>query len=184
MKKYSRSYNYGKRINPMSIGISLVIAFIWCTSGGYDDTYVADKPVVSVFMTATVVEATTTPSLEDKIREYFPRSWKTMIAVAHAESGMDMNAKGWNCYYNADETIVYSTRVKGAHSGACKKEHRSFAWSVDCFLLQRNYKGQECPYGITLDDHLKDVAELSKVQGLSAWVSYNRGAHLKYLSQK
>ena len=184
MKKYSHSRKYGNRItNPYTLIFSTAIFCIWLMSENnhYDNTYVREP---DVYMKPVVVEVKKVESIEDKIMHYFPRNGKTMIAVAHAESGMDMNAKGWNCYYNADETIVYSTRVKGAHSGACKKEHRSFAWSVDCFLLQRNYKGQECPYDITLDDHLKDVAELSKVQGLSAWVSYNRGAHLKYLSQK
>lgn len=182
MKNHKRViYN---RLNWRTAVISLAI--FWCAVTGYysnqDNTYVADAPEVSVFMTATVVESE--PTIEDKIKVYFPRSWKTMIAIAHAESGMNMNAKGYNCFYNKDETVVYETRVKGAHSGACKKEHRVYAHSVDCFALQKNYKGKECPTSVTVDEHLKEVAELSKVQGLSAWAAFNNGSYKKYLATK
>jgi len=141
------------------------------------------KDVIEYVIKPVVAPATTAePTVEDKIRQYFPRSWKTMIAVAKAESHMSMNAKGWNCFYNEDETIVYTSKVKGSHSTHCKTSHRKYAWSVDCFLLQKNYKGQQCPKGMTLDKHLQEVADLSRVQGLGAWTSYNDGKHLKYLA--
>lgn len=140
-----------------------------------DQVYVREvKPVE-----ATVVEVKE-ETMEQKIVKHFPRSHKTMIAIAYAESGMKMEAKGFNCYYNDDMTIVYETRVKGSHSAACKPSHRKYAWSVDCFALQRNYKGQECPKGVTVDAHLEEVAELSKVQGLQAWSSFNNGRYLAY----
>ncbi len=104
-----------------------------------------------------------------------------MIAIAYAESRMNENAKGWNCYYNKDETIVYSTRVKGSHSTGCKKQHRKYAWSVDCGVLQLNTKGQVCP-NETLDEHLEKVATLSKSQGFGAWVAYKNNSYKKYLT--
>lgn len=123
-----------------------------------------------MFMKPVVV--TPEPTVDDKIKEYFPRNWKTMIAIAHAESGMNMEAIGYNCYYNGV-------------SKACKKEDRPKAWSVDCFVLQRNYPGRKtCPEGVTLDMHLRESAELSRVQGLSAWVTYNNNLHIKHLANK
>lgn len=142
------------------------------------------------------------PSLEEKIMEYFPRSWKTMIAVAHAESRMSMDAIGYNCYYEGYYgTIKTSTGLKkipiitnetalskktdGVISVACLKKDRSFAWSVDCFLLQKNYVGRKtCPEGVSLDQHLKEVSDLSKQQGLKAWAAYNNGSYKQHLTVK
>lgn len=168
--------NYNKEVGAL---LGLVICFVFMLGGiaDYgDETYIAEPevPVVKV----TNVELTKS-EIEEKIKHYFPRSWKTMIPIAYAESGMSTTAKGWNCYYNKDETVVYSSRVKGSHSTACKKSHRVYAYSVDCNVLQRNVKGQVCP-NQTLDEHLKEVAELSKIQGLQAWSSYNQGKHLAY----
>lgn len=181
MKKYSHSYNYGKRINPVSIGISLVIAFIWCISGDYDDTYVADKPEVSVFMTATVVENPENESIETKIRKYFPRSSKTMLAVAYAESGLNHDAQNWNCYYS--HGVATTTPIKGG-SRSCEKKDRALAWSMDCGVLMKNYIGvKQCPK-VDVDEHLQEMAELSKARGFQPWVAYSNGSYKKYLSQK
>lgn len=149
----------------------LVATLLFCLLashyGNKDNTYVADRSN-DVFMKPVVVVPE--PTIEDKIREYFPRNWKTMIAIAHAESGMNMNAVGYNCMYNGV-------------SKACKKEDRSKAWSVDCFVLQKNYPGRKtCPEGVTLDMHLRESANLSRVQGLQAWVTYQTGAHKKHLA--
>ena len=177
----NHKYKFGRRINWRSILLATVFPICFTVShyANLDNTYVAEP---EVFMKPVVVVPE--PTLEDKIREYFPRSWETMIPIAHAESGMTMNATGYNCFYNKDETVVYEHRVKGAHSTACKKEHRKFAWSVDCFALQKNYPGRKtCPEGVTIDMHLKEVAELSKVQGLKAWSSFNQGKHLTYINK-
>lgn len=130
----------------------------------------------------TTQATTTQETIEEKIIKHFPRSHKTVLAIAKAESNLDMNAKGFNCYYNNDKTIVYTSKIKGSHSTHCKKSHRQYAWSVDCFILQRNYKGQECPQNITIDQHLEDVANLSRVQGLKAWSAYNNNQYKKHLS--
>ncbi len=182
MKKYSHSRQYGNRVtNPYTIIFSTAIFCIWLISGNdYEDTYVAEKKT-EVFMQAVVVDHPQDESIETKIRHYFPRNGKTMIAVAHAESGMSMKAKNYNCYYS--EGKATTTRIIGG-SKACKVEDRGMAWSVDCFALQRNYIGKECPKGVTVDEHLKEVADLSRVQGLHAWTVYRTGAYKKYLAQQ
>ena len=179
MKKYSRSYNYGKRINPVSIGISLVIAFIWCTSGEYDDTYVADHKEDNVFMKPVVVENIQDESVETKIRKYFPKNADVMVAIAKAESGMNMNAKGYNCYYS--KGVATTTKIVGG-SKACLVKDRSLAWSVDCYILQDNRgKGsKDCP-SITVDEHLAKMAALSKICGLDCWWAYKDKKHLAYM---
>lgn len=181
MKKYNHSRHYGNRLNWRVLAISVTLLFCLTASsyGNMDREYVAEVKE-EVFMQPVVV--TPEPTIEDKIKEHFPKSWPTIIAIAHAESRMDMNAQGFNCFYNDDMTIVYKTRVKGAHSAACKPSHRHMAYSTDCFVLQRNYKGQKCPEGVTVDEHLKDVAELSKVQGLEAWSAYKNKSYQRYLT--
>ncbi len=178
MKKYPHSYNYGRRINwrTLTIAFSIAACFFLAHYGNIDNTYVAEP---NVYMSPVVV--TPPPTVEDKIRSYFPRSWKTMIAVAHAESGMSMDAKGYNCYYYRGKATT--TPIKGG-SKACDVVDRPLAYSVDCFVLQRNYKGQQCPEGVTLDQHLKEVSELSKVQGLQAWSAYNNNSYKKHLHEQ
>ena len=175
----SHKYKHGGRVlNWRTAVLSATIVFC-AVLGSHvndDNVYVKDQ---DVFMKPIVVVPE--PTIEDKIKEYFPRNWKTMIAVAHAESHMDMNAVGYNCYYIGEK--IYAHKVKGAESRACNKEDRSKAWSVDCFILQRNYPGRKtCPEGVTIDMHLRESADLSRVQGLSAWVTYNTKAHEKYLA--
>lgn len=180
MKNKSHKRVVYTRINPLSIGIALVIGLLWaCTPAQYDDVYVAEPEVIPVVK----VEAKelTKSEIESKIKQYFKRSHETMIPIAYAESGMKMNVQGWNCFYNKDETIVYAQRVKGSHSAACKKQHRIYSWSIDCFLLQKNYIGlKTCPKDVTVDEHLKEVAELSKVCGFKCWSAYNNKSYLAY----
>ncbi len=181
-KKYNHSRYYGSRITWRSLTIAFTIVAILFVSNysNKDEVYVAEKEP-NVFMSPVVVVPE--PTLEDKIKSYFPKNWRVMIAVAHAESQMSMDAQGWNCFYNSDETIVYKTRVQGAHSGACKVKDRALAYSTDCFVLQRNYSGKKCPEGVTIDQHLKEVAELSKVQGLNAWSAYKNKSYLAYYNK-
>ena len=174
MKKYAHSREYGHRINPLSVSIAFVIALIWLVSeqNYYEDTYVAEKPTKPVVVKVAHIE-----TMEEKIKRYFPRNGNTMIAVAHAESRMNMKAKGYNCYYY--DGVATTTKIIGG-SKACKVQDRAKAHSVDCFVLQKNYKGKECPKGMTVEKHLKEVSELSKVQGKEAWSSYNNKTYKKY----
>lgn len=173
-----------RRIIALKILVSftiVVIHFVVIQQQNENTSSVTEDKILPTESTALVIQKTLT--IEDKIMQYFPRNGKIMIAIAHAESNMNNDAKGYNCYYNSDNTIVYMEKVKGSHSGVCKKHHRVYAWSVDCFVLQKNYKGKECPTGVTLDQHLQEVADLSRAQGLEAWSSYRNGKHLVYLEK-
>lgn len=117
------------------------------------------------------------PSIEDLIRKYFPRSHKTIVAIAKAESGMTMDAVGYNCYYYRG--VATTTKIVGG-SRACDVPDRHLAWSRDCGILQINTTAKVCPKE-TVDEHLKRAADLSRVQGLGAWVTYNTGAHEQYM---
>lgn len=137
-------------------------------------------------MSKSMVKTPTNKDLvKSKIKQYFPNSHVTMTAIATAESHLNNEAMNWNCYYNKNRTVVYTERVEGAHSTSCKKEHRKYSWSIDCFVLMKNYIGiKDCPTDVTLDEHLKEMAELSKKRGYQPWSAYNSGAHEKYLTQK
>ncbi len=130
------------------------------------------------------------------IRQYFPRNADTMVAIAKAESQLNPNAIGYNCFYNSKaiytakgelkngtSTVVYTSRVKDAYSTHCKTNHRSYAYSVDCGVLQKNYSGQVCPKE-SLEEHLEIVRDLSLIQGLEAWSAYNNGRYKNYLTAK
>jgi len=183
MKKRSHKYKHGGRVaTPYTFIFSATILVLWMISevNHYDDTYVRENEQ-QVFLTPIVVDHPEDESIETKIRKYFPRSHVTMIAIANAESGMNHNAIGYNCYYK--DGVATTTKIKGG-SRACKIEDRHLAWSVDCGVLQKNYVGRKTCPNVPIDQHLKEVAELSKVQGLGAWVVYNTGAYQRYLTQK
>lgn len=179
----SHKYKHGGRVfNPYTFVFSTLVLVIWMISevNHYDDTYMRDPNTRSVFLAPVIVDHPEDESIETKIRKYFPRSHVTMIAIAHAESGMNHNATGYNCYYK--DGVATTTKIIGG-SRACKVEDRHLAWSVDCGVLQKNYVGRKTCPKIPLDQHLKEVAELSKVQGLQAWTSFNDNKHLQYLSK-
>lgn len=162
----------------------LVATIVFCLLlshyGNLDNTYVAEREV-SVYMTATVVDHPEDESIETKIRKYFPRSHKTMIAIAKAESGLSNKAINYNCWYDKDGNIS-NTYIKGG-GRSCKKEDRKYAFGVDCFVLQAHYPGRKtCPTGITIDQHLQEMAELSKKRSFQPWSAYNSGLHTKYLA--
>ena len=194
MKKYKNSRQYGYRVINWRV-LVLSSALLWCavmgSYSGEDRVYVREQDPV---MTPIVVEVekpvkkvvvkTDKATIEAKIRHYFPRNADTMVAIAKAESHLSMEAKGYNCFYNSNKTKVYRERVKGSYSDACLPQDRVYAWSVDCFVLQKNYIGTECPKGVTLDAHLKEVAALSRVQGLEAWHAFNNGSYEVHLANK
>jgi len=163
------------------MSLSILGCLVLANYGSQDKVYVAEKPQQEAFMVPVVVEPK--PTIEDKVRAYFPRNWKTMIAIAHAESGLDHSQQNWNCWYNADKSIVYDKKVKGSHSASCKKEHRKYSWSVDCGLLMKNYVGvKKCPT-VDLDSHLEEMSELSKKRGFQPWSAYSNGSYKKFLAK-
>jgi hypothetical protein len=203
MKKYTNSYNYGGRVLNWRV-VVLSIGILWCAVTGYYsnmyNTYVAEK-TQDVFMKPIVVVPD--PTIEDKIKIYFPRSYKEVIKIAKYESGLgekmndmkDMSSlHHYNCFYKGHWTTrkdgtsyavitnytVLQKQTKGVISTSCqKKSDYTQAHSVDCFLLMKNYPGRKtCPEGITLDMHLKEVADMSRNGGLKIWSSYWTGAYL------
>lgn len=159
---------------------SILACAVLANYGNADRVYVAEKPQEQAFMMPVIVEPKE-ETIEEKFKRYFPKSHTTMLAIAKAESGLDNTAINWNCHYNDDMTIVYETKVKGSHSAACKPNHRKYAWSVDCFLLQANYKGKTCPTDVTLDEHLEEMAELSKKRHFQPWIAWQKGLHLVHM---
>lgn len=185
----SKSFRLGKGVNQhkrtyhkeVGMLIGLLIGFFTMLVAAIPTEPEVYTREPDVYMTAIVVEHPQDESIETKIRKDFPRHGSTMIAIAHAESGMSMKAVGYNCFYSGGKATT--TPIKGG-SKACKVEDRGMAWSVDCFALQKNYIGKECPKGVTADEHLKEVADLSRVQGLNAWTVYRTGAYKRYLAQQ
>jgi len=174
----SHKYIYGGRVMNWRT-LVLSVGILWCAVVGShadrDDTYVREP---QAFMIPVVV--TPEPTIEDKIRHYFPKNGTTMIAIAKAESSMNHEAIGYNCYYYKGKATT--TPIKGG-SKACKVEDRKLAWSRDCGILQINTTAKSCP-DETIDEHLKRAADLSRVQGLSAWVTHWRGDYKKHLANK
>lgn len=108
-------------------------------------------------------------AIEDKIRKAFPGEEKIALAVAKSESGLDPNAKGYNCKY-------------GERSTSCKPEDRHKAWSVDCGIFQVNIVSQECP------EHLMDpesniaiAKEMQSKRGWNPWVGFWNGQYKNHL---
>lgn len=170
--------NYSKELGAL-LGLIACLVFMSHGIADYGDEVYVKEVAVNVTATVPTTPENSKKEIEAKIKHHFPRSWRDMIPVAYAESGLNPNAQNWNCYYNKDETIVYTSRVKGSHSTSCKKAHRKYSWSTDCGILQMNTRSKVCPVE-TIDEHLERAAELSKIQGKQAWVSFNTGAHLTY----
>lgn len=170
------------------IAASVTLLFVAFMTVAHSHASTADERTYIREETPITVEVTVTETLSDKdvivakIRAHFPRNADVMVAIAQAESHLNPEAIGYNCFYNKDETTVYTTRVSGSHSTHCKPSHRAFAWSIDCGILQRNYVGAKTCPDITIDEHLEDVANLSRKQGLTAWSSYNNNSYKKYLA--
>lgn len=119
--------------------------------------------------------------MEAKVKQYFPRSWKQIMVIVQAEGGWSMEKKNYNCFYpgywekykrddghigyrpHVTSWVPVEDQVEGILSTSCAKKDVKMAWSVDCFLLQKNYIGRkECPSDVTIDEHLKQIADMSK----------------------
>ena len=166
-----------------AISSTLLFCLTAANYGNQDRVYVAEQPKVEAFLVPVIVEPEET--IEEKFKRYFPKSYKTMLAIAKAESGLQEDAINYNCWYNKDKSIVYETKVRGSHGAACKKEHRKYSFGVDCFILQAHYPGRRtCPTDVTLDEHLREMAELSKKRSFQPWISWQNNLHLKYLASE
>jgi hypothetical protein len=115
-------------------------------------------------------------------RHFTGHDAKVAYAIIKAESNGNARSVGYNCYYTKDGK-VHRTRVKGAYSTFCKKEHRQHAWSVDCGKVQRNFPGRkECPeYAFDPEWSIAEMKRLHNQRGWQPWVTYTSGKYLAYM---
>jgi hypothetical protein len=205
----NHKYKTGRRVMNWRVGViilTIISILVLSHYGNIDNTYVAEKNQ-DVFMKPIVVVPEST--IEDKIKIYFPRSYKEVIKIAKYESGLgekmndmkDMSSlHHYNCFYKGYWTTrkdgtsyavitnytVLQKQTKGVISTSCqKKSDYTQAHSVDCFLLMKNYPGRKtCPEGVTVEMHLKEVADMSRQGGLNIWSSYWTGDYKKHLANK
>lgn len=119
--------------------------------------------------------AITPETIETKIASTFAGVETVALAVAKGESGLDPNAKGWNCRY-------WSESLKRMESKSCKPEDRHKAWSVDCGLFQINHIGKECPAHLFNPTENIEIAKgMWEKRGFSPWVAYWNGQYKNHL---
>lgn len=100
-----------------------------------------------------------------KVKQFFPKSYKTALMIFKSESGLIPDKKGYNCYY-------------GDISKACAVADRYRAWSVDCGIAQLNFLGKECPpQAFDPDWNLAQAAAKYERRGWQPWVVFNRGIY-------
>lgn len=80
-----------------------------------------------------------------------------------------------NIWYRATDIDRKNIRIKASKAGDTVL---SFLGTVHLQQWMRKSN-----FGQFLNEHLEDVANLSKKQGLQAWVTYNTGAYKKYLAK-
>ena len=109
--------------------------------------------------------------VEQIVEHFFGEKTKIMTAIFKAESGLNPDAKNYNCRY-------------GSISKSCKKSDREKAWSVDCGVAQTNFKGQICPEeSMNPESNIRLAKQIYDEQGLNAWVVYSNGTYKKYLEE-
>lgn len=91
------------------------------------------------------------------------------VAVARGESGLDPNARGWNCRYRGVST-------------SCRIEDRGNAWSVDAGLFQINSMGKVFPQELfDIDKNIEVARKMYETRGFSPWVAYKNGQYLNHI---
>lgn len=115
-------------------------------------------------------------------RHFTGEDAKVAYAIIKAESGGNIRATGYNCFYTPDG-LVHESRVQGAKSTHCKRGHEYAAWSVDCSSIQKNFPGKkECPeYTFDLEWNIKEMKKLHQERGWQPWVTYNTKKYLAYM---
>lgn len=136
---------------------------------GVNGTMANTTASVAVPTGGTQVSSVSGSVIEAKILEVFNGD-KVAVAVAKSESGLDPNAKGYNCRY-------------GNRSTSCKPEDRHKAWSVDCGVYQINTIAKDCP------EHLMDpetniavAKEMQSKRGWNPWVAYWNGQYKNHMN--
>lgn len=97
--------------------------------------------------------------------KYGPEKQFQALNVAKNESGLRVDAMGYNCRY-------------GEYSQACKAEDRHRAWSVDCGLFQINVIGKTCP--TELFDPKVNIEKAVKMYNSRGWKPWVAAKNLGY----
>lgn len=135
---------------------------------GVNGTMANTTASVAVPTGGTQVSSVSGSVIEAKILEAFDGD-KVAVAVAKSESGLDPNAKGYNCRY-------------GNRSTSCKPEDRHKAWSVDCGVYQINTLAKECPdHLMDVDTNIRIAKEMQSKRGWNPWVGYWNGQWKNHL---
>ena len=107
--------------------------------------------------------------VEALIEKVFHEEPKIALAVAKGESGLKVDAKGWNCRY-------------GKKSTSCKVADRGKAWSVDCGLYQINVIAKECPeHLLNPDENIQVARKMYEARKWSPWVAFNNKQYLNHI---
>jgi hypothetical protein len=104
-----------------------------------------------------------------------PEHYATAMAVFMAESGLNQEAIGWNCYYRN----AFGKRK----SKACKPKDRHKAWSVDCGIAQINVRGQDCRGYLDPVYNLMLAKRLFDERGFEPWVAHEKKMHKPFLER-
>lgn len=214
MQKRKHTYKVGKRISWRVVVISLaILACVLMANYGNSkveqdtpsaQSYFLKPSVVSDVKVVTKTNSTphepTTEEMVALIKKYFPKHSKEMVAIAIAESRLSYNRVGYNCFYRGyrytdkvtgrvrtvitDDTPL-KQQTEGVLSTSCLSGDEVYSWSIDCFVLQKNYPGKlECPRNVTPEQHIKESALLSEECGLDCWSSvYLNPDYKNYLKQ-
>lgn len=133
------------------------------TSRGTNTVSVAD--VVG----GTQVSSVSGSVIEAKILEAFNGD-RVALAVAKGESGLDPNAKGYNCKY-------------GTRSTSCKPEDRHKAWSVDCGIYQINTIAKDCPeHLLDPETNIEIAKKMQEKRGWNPWVAFWNGQYKNHMN--
>ena len=112
---------------------------------------------------------------------FLPDEQKVALAIIKQESGNNPHAKNYNCSYDSFGALNGSELP--IKSRSCDKGDENYARSIDCGLIQRNYRGTlTCPKETgDLSWNIKEMKMLYDTRGWKPWVAYTSGAYLKFL---
>lgn len=147
-----------------------------------------------IMITPTVAKREKPVKKRSQVQQYicekFGRYCETAIAVFTAESGLNPQAQGWNCWFDRVTGDVSTTGSWSTHrSGACPVTARDLAWSVDCGIAQLNVAGRVCPAEyfdpIWNIDHAYSWKFDNAIykRTFAAWVAYTTGRHLAFMEK-
>jgi hypothetical protein len=149
------------------IGITAGILF----NGSMPVLYTKNLATVTTVPLATPTPTPTKAEIVFEIAKAFEHkgadTMQKAFNVAKNESGWRHNAQGWNCIYDGV-------------SGACKKEDRWNAWSVDCGVMQINVKGRVCPE--ELFDYKINIQKALAMYERRAWSPWVAAKKLGYVN--